>query len=80
MFADICTTDVIRTDFEWKRDRRRLGGSAVLEGLEKKVEDLHEEELHLAELLPKNISKNSKHATKQMITTFWRMPARIHTH
>lgn len=41
-----------------------------MEGLEKKVEDLHEEELHLAELLPKDISKNSKHATKQMITTF----------
>ena len=80
MFADICTTDVIPTDVEWKRERRRLGGSAVLEGLEEKVEDLHEEELYLAELLPKNISKNSKHATKQMITTFWRMPARIHTH
>ena len=46
MFADICTTDVIRTDVERKRERRRLVGSAVLEGLEKKVEDLHEEELH----------------------------------
>ena len=34
------------------------------------MEDLHEEEIHVAELLSKNMSNNSKHATKQMITAF----------
>lgn len=53
-----------------KGSEEGLVGQLLWRGWRKRWKIYIEEEIHVVELLPENISKSSKHATKQMITYF----------